>query len=210
MAASIWNWRTLHTKVIVTESRVFNSVIFSVHLQYLYLCGTTAGKCCYGTGIWNPSCSRSLTPYWWSWRRCLHWEGPPLPAWCSTRPPPPAAAWTRALVDQIRVGRAWTPSELKWAGDSHNWGPGDVRTQLSASQHCTDQSAEAQHWLWPSPAPSPAFRRYVTSQPWSGHKYSVRQMLWYSALRSSSQPSRQVSHFCLSPHLFVYLNANLL
>ena len=116
--------------------------------------GTTAGKCCYGTGIWNPSCSRSPTPYWWSWRRCLHWEGPPLPAWCSTRPPPPAAAWTRALVDQIRVGRAWTPSELKWAGDSHDWGPGDVRTQLSASQHCTDQSAEAQHWLWPSPAPS--------------------------------------------------------
>ena len=53
-------------------------------------------------------------------------------------------------------------------------------------------------------------RHYVTSQPWSGHKYSVQQMLWYSALRSSSQPSRQVSHFCLSPHLFVYLNANLL
>ena len=133
---------------------MFNSVIFSVHLQYLYLWGTTAGKCCYGTGIWNPSCSHSPTPYWWSWRRCLHWEGPPLPAWCSTRPPPPAAAWTRALVDQIRVGRAWTPSELKSAGDSHDWGPGDVRTQLSASQHCTDQSAEAQHWLWPSPAPS--------------------------------------------------------
>ena len=26
---------------------------------------------------------------------------------------------------------------------------------------------------------------------------------------SSPQPSRQVFHFCLSPHLFVYLNANL-
>ena len=52
-----------------------------------------------------------------------------------------------ALVNQIRVGRASTPSELKSAGDSHDWGPGDVRTQLSASQHCTDQSAEAQHWL---------------------------------------------------------------
>ena len=38
---------------------------------------------------------------------------------------------------------------------------------------------------------------------------SVWQMLWYSALRSSPQPSRQVFHFCLSPHLFVYLNANL-
>ena len=49
---------------------------------------------------------------------------------------------------------AGSPSELKSAGDSSDWGPGDLRTQLSASGHCTDRSAaEAQHWRWPGRGP---------------------------------------------------------
>ena len=58
----------------------------------------------------------------------------------------------------------------------------------------------------PVEARSPAFRHYVTSQPWSGHKYSVHQILCHSSLRSSHQPS--VSLFPLaSPRRLLECNA---
>ena len=103
---------------------------------------------------------------------------------------------------------AGSPSELKSAGDCRDYGAQVISARSSQPLDTALIGAQPRPNTGGDPveARSPAFRHYVTFQPWSGYKYSVHQILCHSSLRSSHQPS--VSLFPLaSPRRLLECNA---